>query len=177
MPRVMGAICVLLTLACAASAAFAAPATAISCAVQRLSEKQQAELGRGLNDRQGDFAGQANTIIAQSVSVCAKANAWTDKQTDAAIGRSTWHLLNRVIERRSGLTPADLAIMRAYVDENVAKLDGLERYTSAQMSQLIATLRQRGAHLHDVGKDSENELPVLLLFKEMNKKQGRFATP
>ena len=175
LPHKIAVIGVSLAISFMTGPTLAQPAAAISCPVQRLSAKQQGELGTGLADDQGDFAGKAHKIIYDAAEACARTNKWTEKQTDAATNWSTWALLMRVIERRSGLTAADLAIMHTYVDENATKLDGLLDFTAPQLNQLIATLRQRGAHLHDLGKGSEIELSVMLFLKEMNTEQAHFA--
>ena len=175
MPHKIALICASLAISFITGPALAQPAAAINCAVQRLSAKQQAELGTGLADDKGDFASKAQKIIYDAAEACASTNKWIEKQTDAATAWSTWALLIRVIERRSGLTPSDLAIMHTYVDENAAKLDGLLNFTAPQLNQLIATLRQRGVHLHDLGKGSEIEMSVMLFLKEMNTEQANFA--
>ena len=163
-------------LSCASSAAFAVPPGTIDCAVQGLAAKQSAEMGAALmDDQRGDVAVRARDLVAKPAAVCAKSNRWTAAQTENAITWSVWALMGSEAEHRSGLSPADLRIIHAYVDEDPRRIDGLDRFSQAQINDLVGALRQRGAHLHDAGKDTERELGFLLPLKEMKAEEAHFA--
>lgn len=161
---------------CVSTAAFGAPPGSIDCAVQGLSAKQRTDVGVALvDDQRGDVAVRVHDILAKPAAVCAKANGWTAVQTESATTWSVWALMGAEVERRSGLSPADLRIMHSYVDEDPRRIDGIDRFSQAQVNDLVRALQQRGAHVHDVGKDSERELGFLLPLKEMKVEEGHFA--
>ncbi|MDB5722149.1 MAG: hypothetical protein JWP15_2767 [Alphaproteobacteria bacterium] len=157
-------------------AASAKPAGAIDCAVEGLAAKQRAELGTALlDDQRGDIATRAHDIIAKPAAACAGRNRWTDAQAEIAINWSVWDLMGDEVQRRSGLSPADRAIMRLYVAEDPGRVAGLEHFTRAQIGQVMESLRQRGAHLRDAGEEADRQLSVLLMLREMNSEEAHFA--
>lgn len=174
--RMMSALAAAAAAACCLIApASAQPTGAISCPVDALSAKQRVDLGASLMDGSGAVATRAHDAIARPAAACAKANHWTAARTDAAITWGVWALMGEEAERRSGLSPADLTILHAYVDEDPSLIDGLDRFSAAQVDHLVEALRQRGAHLHDAGKDTERELGFLMLVKEQKSQEAAFA--
>ena len=128
-----------------------------------------------IDDQGGNVAIRARDVAAKPAAGCGKANHWTAAQTENAITWSVWALMGSEAEHRSGLSPADLLVIHAYVDEDPHRIDGLDRFSQAQINDLIGALRQRGAHLHDAGKDTERELGFLLPLKEMKAEEAQFA--
>lgn len=164
-----------LTVGCLAAVASAKPESAIRCPVQGLSDKQRLDLGAALVDDGGNVAVRVQDALARIAAGCARTSRWTAAQTEAATSWGLWDLMVIELERRSGLSATDLAVLHAYVDEDPTRIDGMDRFTDAQVRRLIEALRQRGAHVHDMGGDTVRELAPLMTLREMKKQESAFA--
>ena len=157
--------------------AYAAPRGSIECPLQAMSAKDRAGLGVSMiNDTDAEAAlTAAHNFIADAAKACVKINGWTFDATANAVSWTQWRLMTDELMHETGLTAADLAILRAYVDEDVKRVEGLDRLSSFQRGKLVEELRRRGAHLHEAGDDADRELEVMMLTHEMRIQEAAFA--
>ncbi len=160
-----------------AGTAQAAPRGSIECPMRAISGKDRAALGASMikDANAADALTAAHDFIAGVAKPCARANGWGADQIDNAIAWAEWKLMADELQRESGLTAADLTIMRAYVDADATRAGGLDHLSSFQRTKLFDDLHQRGVRLRDGGDTADQTLEVMILLHEMRVQEAAFA--
>lgn len=159
--------------------ASARPVRTIDCPLQAMSAKDQTRIALTLiNDGSpGIYAARA-FILPLAEDICGKPNKWSVDRSQGALTWTMWSIMSDELQKETGLSLADAAILRAYFDQHPKELEGMAEFSAAQRSQLIGELRKLGAHLHDDGsKLSEQELTIIMLAQQMRKEEAQFGAP
>ena len=80
-----------------------------------------------------------------------------------------------VVERRSGLSAADLASVHGWFDEDPARVAALDHYDDAKLGQLVTAMRARGVHVHELGQATVRELGFVMYMKEVKAQEAAFT--
>ena len=153
-----------------AGRANARPPASIDCPLQHLSAEQQVRFGKELSDHSDTATAKVDDAIAAAAAPCAKANGWPKAKADAAASWGFWAVAEA--ERRSGLSAADLATVRAYIDEDPARVAGIN--SDARLQLLVTALRSRGVHLHELSSATLRELGFVMHLQEMRTLETAF---